>query len=122
MEAQLVPLSLESLGSGGAMELFNLEVRRALENILDRNTDHRVVRRIAVELHIKPLDDKREQAAILIHVHSKLAAPKGLQSNVFLGYKDGQAVAVQYDPKQSDMFRDTEGVLPINRAAGAPGA
>lgn len=120
MEGKLVPLALESLGNGGAMELFNHELEKVLRNCLDVNTDHKFKRSIFIEMKVQP-DEKRETAAIKIEVGTKLASPRGLVNQVFLGMEGDRAVAVTFDPKQGDMFDPDNKVTPIShtRKAGS---
>lgn len=118
MDGKMVPLSLESLGNGGAMELFNHELEKVLANCLDINTDHKFKRSIFIELKVMP-DEKRETAALKIEVGTKLASPRGLVNQVFLGVEEGKAVAVTFDPKQSDLFNGDTKVTPITRTSKA---
>ena len=112
MTGELVPLTLENLGNGGAMELFQRELKKVLENIRDPNTDAEAVRAVTLKVLIKP-QESREQAALKVHVESKLIAPRGFINTIYLGEKDGEVVAVHVDPKQGDMFRVDNSVLPM---------
>lgn len=120
MEQNLATLSLETLSGGGAIEMFNRELDRVLRNVGDPNTDPEEVRGVSIEMLIKPAPD-RESGVIQVRVKAKLAPPKPLKSQVFIGQRDGEPVAVTYDPRQSDMFRseaDADGVVtPIRKGA-----
>lgn len=113
MTEEMTELSLETLGRGGAMELFNRELGRVLENISDVNTDPKATRSVSIELTIKPGED-RESGAVKVVVKAKFAPPRPLASVMYIGEKDGKAVAVTYDPKQTDLLRENQ-VLPIGR-------
>jgi hypothetical protein len=115
MDGKLVPLSLESLGNGGAMELFNHELEKVLRNCMDVNTDHKFKRSVFIEMKVQP-DEKRETAAIKIEVGTKLASPRGLVSQVFIGEEEGRAVAVTFNPQQVDAFMQDSKVHPISRS------
>jgi hypothetical protein len=51
-------VSLQNLGGGAAIELFDLELQKVLENISDENTRPAVVREITLKVKIKPGDDR----------------------------------------------------------------
>lgn len=114
MKGKVTTVSLDTLGNGGAVELFDRELVRVLDNIRDPNTDYKTIRSVSVELLVKPNED-RESAAIKVSVRSKLAAPRGIASQIFIGEHEGKTVAVTYDPKQTDLLRE-DGVLPIKKA------
>jgi hypothetical protein len=118
MDGKLVPLSLESLGNGGAMELFNHELEKVLRNCMDINTDHRFKRSVFIEMKVQP-DETRETAAIKIEVGTKLASPRGLISQIFIGEEEGRAVAVTFDPRQGDLLNQDSKVMPITRSQKA---
>lgn len=120
MDQKLATLSMETLAGGGAIEMFDRELDRLLRNVADPNTDPEFVRGVSIEMLIKPAPD-RESGVVQVRVKAKLAPPKPLKSQVFIGERDGQPVAVTYDPRQGDMFRseaDADGVvLPMGRRA-----
>lgn len=68
-------VSLETLGGGSAVERFNYELARALENIGDINTKADVIREVTLKVKIKANDD-RSFAMVEIIASSKLAPIK----------------------------------------------
>lgn len=92
-------LTLDNLGAGAAKELFQHELEKVLENILDPNTDAKCKRTVVLTVTIVP-GDNRDECATLIEATSKLAPFKGAGCTLFVGRKDGIAVATQYDSKQ----------------------
>lgn len=125
-------VSLENLGGGpgkessAAIELFNLEFQRVLDNCLDENTKPDAVRSVTLTVKIKP-DKEREECSVEIGATSKLAPVHPYPTRFWLGKDAGMAVAVEDDPKQRNMFRELEKmkaeankdkVLPMERKVG----
>lgn len=106
-------VSLETLGRGSpgevsaAIQLFNLEWQKVLDNCLDPNTDTKPKRSVTLKVTIVP-DDDRELCKIEISATSKLASIRPHPTQVFLGRDRGRAVAVEHDPKQLNVFRQIE--------------
>jgi len=119
-------LTLANLAGGAAVELFEMELVRILENILDQNTKATAKRKIKLEVTFVPSPD-RNQVATLVDCTSKPAPVDGAVATVFVGMtKSGIPRAVTYDPRQLQMEFDEDGVakprvLPDSRkdAAGA---
>jgi hypothetical protein len=92
-------LSLETLGQGAAVEMFNEELARVLENCLDPNTKATANRSVTLVFSIKP-DEDRTYGPGKIDVTSKLAPRKGVGLPVYIGRKAGKAVATERDQRQ----------------------
>lgn len=112
MEA-LREVTLETVGGGAALELFERELRDVLKNIQDPNTDAEATRSIALTVSFSPHED-RESAGIAVAAKTKLAPARPHVSHVYIGQKDGRLLAVEHDPRQSDLFRDDGSVRPIH--------
>lgn len=95
-------VGLENLGQTAAIELFNDELSRVLENILDPNTDPKAVRTVTLSLKIKP-DENREFGPAIMEVKSKLASPRGVGTVMYFGKVAGKAVAQERNPKQPEL-------------------
>lgn len=90
--------SLANLLGGAAIERFDDELRSVLENILDPNAGEGA-RTITLKVKLKPTDD-RTRADVLITCQSSLVAPAGVQTLLYVGKDQGQAVAFEYNPEQ----------------------
>ncbi len=85
--------SLDLLMSGAVSERFGDELSRALENILDPNTDPKKPRKITLTVTIKPNKD-RNVADFAVEAKSSLAAPVPVATSVYIGKdKHGNVVA-----------------------------
>jgi hypothetical protein len=103
-------VSLENIGGGAAVELFNGELRKVIENIADLNTDPKAKRRIVLEVAIAPTDDRR-MGFVSIDCKAKLAPHVGEDATIFFGLVDGRRVAVESNPTQGKLFDKPEGVI-----------
>jgi hypothetical protein len=92
-------LSLDSLAQGAGVELFNDELEKVLQNILDPNTKPTAVRSVTLTFSIKP-DEDRTYGASVIDVKSKLAPVKGVGMPIYIGKHAGKAVATERDQRQ----------------------
>lgn len=112
-------VSLANLGGGAAIELFNEELQKVLDNIVDENTKPTAVREVALKVKIKPAED-RDYGDVHISCTSKLAPIAPYPTNFFIGKERGKGVAQEHNPKQSKLFKPEEGpkVVPLSKEAG----
>lgn len=103
--SELSALSLETLGHGAVAELFEVELERVLENILDPNTPAEKKREITLKFTIAPNKD-RNQGKVGVAAGSKLAACHGASSEIYFGRKNGKVTGVTYDPRQMQLQWD----------------
>lgn len=96
------PVTLETLGGGALAELFAEELTRVLANIADPNTDTSK-RVITVSVSFKPNRD-RDAADVSLACSSKLAGVLTVDTKVFMGKQHGKWIAVESDPRQSNLF------------------
>jgi len=87
-------LSLANLGKGAAVERFDDELQKVLENILDPNTRPDLVRSVTLTVKIKPNED-RDFANVEIQATSKLAPYDHVPTHIYIGTEKGRAVAVE---------------------------
>jgi hypothetical protein len=100
----LSEVTLENLHGGAAVELFQKELYRVLENIQDPNTNPEAKRSLTMKVTFEP-DEERERADITLEVVSKLASHKPVRGPIYMGQKDGRPVAAAFDPNQPDFFQ-----------------
>lgn len=115
---ELSKVDLATLAGGAAPELFQHELDKVLENIQDPNTEATAKRKVKLEVVIQPGED-RDHADVSLSVSAKLAPHKPATGPMYMGEKDGELVAVAYDPRQGDFFadEDQQKVTPIDREA-----
>lgn len=112
-------VSLDTLKAGAVIQLFDEELGRVLENIMDPNTEPEVVREVTLKIRIKP-DRDRTTAAVSIIPSVKLAPAVALGTRMFFGKQGGRFLAFEHDPQQLrlPMSRDEVSVLPGGKASG----
>lgn len=108
-------VTLDTLGGGAAMERFEVELKRVLDNIADANTKPDAVREVTLKVRIKPGHD-RKTGVIQLSTSAKLASYQPAESNVWFGKMTGtgEPVMVESNPMQLG--------LDITPAAVAPEA
>lgn len=111
-------VTLTTLADGAALELFQNELTRVVENVLDPNTDPEAVRKVVLEVRIKPNED-REVGSCEVKVRATLAGIRGAATTLFFGKHRGQAIAVESNPKQSKLFETPDLVDRQAQAAAA---
>lgn len=98
MSSETEKVTLATLRGGAAVEMFDAELQRALDNIMDPNTTH-AARTVTLTVKIKP-DANRAVGLVEIGVSAKLAASTPASSQFYLGTDRGRAVAYEYNPEQ----------------------
>lgn len=117
-------LTLESLDSGGALELFHGGLARALANIQDPNTGATVTRKIVLTVEIKP-NVQRSQGALKYSVKETLAPASPQETSIIMGMQDGVAMAAEWrgDPRQmtieETIASQGANVVPMKKEGGA---
>ncbi len=111
-------VSLASIGGGALAELFEAELAKVLGNIADPNTDPETKRAITVTVAFKPKKD-REVVDVQLKCASKLAGVVTFSTQVFVGKHQGKLIAVESDPRQSNLFdKDAPKLAPVASITG----
>lgn len=101
-------LTLLTVGYGAAVELFEQELKRVLENVLDPNTEPEAKRAITLKVTVTP-NKERTQIGVSVEADSRLAPFRGAGSVAFIGRKRGEVIAVAHDPRQMQMSWEADG-------------
>lgn len=96
-------VTLETLAGGAAVELFQHQLDRVVQNILDPNMPAKAKRHVTLRLTIQP-DEERGMGEAHVTCEAKLAGPRGASTMLYFGRKQGRAVAVENDPRQGGLF------------------
>ena len=96
-------VTLDTLGGGALNELFSAELARVLSNITDPNTDTSSKRVITIAVSFKPNRD-REVADVELKCSSKTAGIMSVNTQLFIGKHKGKLIAVESDPRQTNLF------------------
>jgi hypothetical protein len=109
-------VSLANLGRGGAIERFDDEFQRALDNVLDPNTGESA-RTVTLKVKLKPNAD-RTWCKVDVSCSASLASAKPFETQIFVGKQRGKSMATEYNPQQLKL--PVEEPTPI-RAVGEAG-
>ncbi len=108
--------SLATIRGGAAIERFDLALAEIAANIADPNTRPTDKRKIILEVTLQPSED-RESVATSFKVVTKPAPLTPVVALIYIGNRNGKAVAVTYDPAQDDLFQGNDpDVLPLRRS------
>lgn len=92
-------VSLLNIGNGAAVELFDAELLKVLEDIQDPNSAESAKRKVTLSVTLDPKD--RDYAAVSIDCKASMAKTKPYGTNFFIGKApDGRAEAFEHNPKQ----------------------
>lgn len=91
-------VSLETLGGGACVEKFEDELKKVIENILDPNTTL-ATRKITLTVSFKP-DESRQISVTDVDTKSTLAPRKPFRTSLFMGKRNGVAMAEEPNPGQ----------------------
>lgn len=100
-------ITLAALNDGAAEELFQVALRRVLENLDDPNTHFKGKRRISLTLDFET-DEERKSCRVHIACSTKLASARPSSTTLFVGRRNGELIAVEAF-KQETMFQDSPG-------------
>lgn len=101
-EKKIEIVSLDTLARGGVLERFEDAIRLATENILDPNTTL-AKREIGIRVILKP-NEARDFCETQIHMVTKLAAPKPISTQIYVGMDPQRGpVAMEHNPQQLKM-------------------
>jgi hypothetical protein len=106
-------VTLDTIGGGALSELFAAELSRILGNITDPNTDPKSKRVMTITVKFAPNRD-RDIADVELTCSSKLAGIMTVSTQLFMGKHKGQLIAVESDPRQSNLFdRDNRALAAV---------
>jgi len=99
-------ITLTNLGGGAAVERFNYELNRVLQNIHDPNTPAQAVRTITLTVKLTP-DETREIADTSISCSSKVAPFRDFPTRIFMRKVGDEVIARENaDPSQIGLFSE----------------
>lgn len=93
--------SLLTLARGAAIERFDDELQRVLDNIVDPNTA-KGAREVTLKVKITPNKDGAT-AAVGIQCNSKVQPAEPCATMFYIGKQGGRGVAFEHDPEQLSM-------------------
>ena len=111
-------LSLLTLMGGLAVERFDDELTKVLENIIDPNTKPDATRSITLKVTMKP-NKNRGLSDMILEVGSKIANPDKASTTVFIAMTKTGPVATEHNPNQPSLpLEPAATVTPLRSMAG----
>jgi hypothetical protein len=107
---------LETLNQGAVLELFGVEWQKLLDNVNDPNTKPDAVRKVKIEIAVKPQKD-RKNALCSVSATTNLAAIVPHEASIVIGVEDGKVTAFAFDPKQLEFDEDADNVRQFKKEA-----
>lgn len=110
-------MSLENLGDGAAIEMFNDELQKILDNIVDPNAQAKKDRKIVLTVTIKP-DEDRQIGDILIECQGKTAASRAYATRCVIGKAGKRGEARELKTNQTSFLNREGKVISIDKNEG----
>lgn len=95
-------ICLETLKGGAAIERFNDELAKVLQNIIDPNVESKTKRTITLQVEWVP-NEERTTVNIKIKCKSALAPSRPVETFGYIGEKGGEVYATEYNPRQPEL-------------------
>lgn len=90
-------LNIANLAKGALLERADVEIKRALENIADKNTDWKKSRKVTLTLDFKAMDDTREAIKVDLQAKSSIAPYNAVSTQIFIDKDEtGELVAQEF--------------------------
>ena len=103
-DQEAIPVNIGNINDGALIEAFDIEFRKALDNIADLNTPATATRTVTLTLTLKPHSD-RITIETEVRSGSKLATIEVHKSKCFMGRtEEGTYVAFASDPRQMPLW------------------
>jgi len=100
-------IDLNTLNQGAVLDLFAVEWQKLLDNINDPNTKPNAVRKVKIEIAVKPAEDRRN-ATSSVSVTSNLASIMPHNASIVIGMENGKVMAYTFDPRQQSLDFEKE--------------
>lgn len=107
-------LSLQNLGDGAAIEMFNEELQSVLNNIVDPNTNPKQSREVILKVKITP-DEDRQIGTVSVQCKPNLAPAREFLTTCIIGRLGKKGEAREIKAAQTTIFDDQGKVTPIDQ-------
>lgn len=103
MKHTVKPVDITTIAGGALVELANEDLRDLLANILDPNTNAGAVRKLTIEVKIKPMQN-RLGATFEIQTKATIAPAKGVSGSLLIAPDPtGDVSAYEANPNQMSL-------------------
>lgn len=113
-------LNLAKMAQGALQERFDIEMRKVIENIVDRNTEEKTARKITLEITFKP-NKGRRTADVIVNSRATLARDIPIETSIAISARDGceefRQVSIDDEKDEKDDAKKTDGKVRPMKAA-----
>lgn len=90
-------LNIANLAKGALLERADIEIKKVLENISDKNTDWKKSRKVTLTLDFKAMDESREAIKVDLQAKSSVAPYNPVSTQIFIDKNEnGEVVAQEF--------------------------
>lgn len=86
------PITLSSIGNGALEEIFQDELQKIMDNIVDPNTKPDAVRELTIKIQLKP-DEHRSWGTIDLSAQAKLAPNRKFSTSCIIDHRGKTGIA-----------------------------
>lgn len=97
-------INIGNINEGAALDLFDLELRKVLENVADLSTVATATRTITLKFDFKPESDRCKVHCELTAKTSLAPVEKNVNKMFVAKTEDGALVALDADPRQMPLW------------------
>jgi len=109
---ELLTVNIGNINEGAAVDAFDLELRKILENIADLSTVATATRSITLRVDFKPESDRCKVHTEFV-VSTKLAGIEKHKSQIYVGRStEGALIAFDADPRQMPLWEAPRSSMP----------
>lgn len=101
-------VDITTIHKGALIELANEDLKDILANVLDPNTEPTEIRKLTIEIKIKP-NENRQAVVYSISTKTKTAPAKGVSGMILVGMENGDVVAMEANANQTELDFTKEG-------------
>ena len=106
------PMSLNNLKEGAAVEMFDMELQKVLNDLVDPNKDRLATRSVTLTVTFKPDKHREDITPVYLDCNSKLAKQNSCATSAYIGRsgKTGHAREIM-ETQQQIQFPDSGKVV-----------
>lgn len=113
-------LNIANIARGALVEISDVEITNALNNIIDKNTDFKKARKVTLTIEFRATDESRETVMVDLHAKSALAPYKPVSTQLYVGKENGVLKAQEFNrgtiPGQTEIVDNETGEIVTDTA------
>lgn len=90
-------LNIANIARGAFVEIADVEIANALNNIMDKNTNFKKARKVTLTLEFRATDESRETVMVDLHAKSSIAPYNPVSTQLYVGKENGVLKAQEFN-------------------------